>query len=300
MTQQRFGSSKSTGDKLDILAEYVTMYRRALGSRFKTLYFDGFAGTGQVPLTKEQGGLFGDNTGDSEVLVGSAIRASKVSPPFSRYVFVDKRNACLELLRDRLSTSPNFERMQFEVGDANEKALILCGKDWLSNKARGVFFLDPFGSQVEWSTIEAIANTRAIDLWYLFPAGVGVFRQIGKAGTVDPTHEASITRLFGTEEWKTAFLRPRESTTLFDAVEVSDEKVVTPESAARFMQKRLRSVFRGGVMDELIPLGKHAYPSYYLMFAWGNPSSATEKLARRLSKAALKAVERKHGRPIGY
>ncbi len=37
-------------------------------------------------------------------------------------------------------------------------------------------FLDPYGMQVEWSTIEALAATKAIDLWYLFPLGVGVAR----------------------------------------------------------------------------------------------------------------------------
>lgn len=32
-------------------------------------------------------------------------------------------------------------------------------------------FLDPYGMQVDWATIEAIAKTKAIDLWILFPLG---------------------------------------------------------------------------------------------------------------------------------
>ena len=32
-------------------------------------------------------------------------------------------------------------------------------------------FLDPYGMQVEWATIESIAHTQAIDLWLLFSAG---------------------------------------------------------------------------------------------------------------------------------
>ena len=39
----------------------------------------------------------------------------------------------------------------------------LCHKDWSSHRA--VLFLDPYGMQVEWTTIEAIARTGAIDLW---------------------------------------------------------------------------------------------------------------------------------------
>ncbi|MCF6197238.1 MAG: hypothetical protein L3J50_11115, partial [Emcibacter sp.] len=157
--------------------------------------------------------------------------------------------------------------------------------------------LDPFGSQVEWKTIEVIASTQALDLWYLFPAGAGVFRQISNDGTIDPTHEPSITRLFGTEEWKTAFLKPSRQGDFFDQP-VAYEKVVTPESAALFMIERMKGIFKGGVLDIMIPLGKHAYKSYYLLFAWGNPSQKAKALANKLAKAAITATDRKNGRII--
>jgi hypothetical protein len=35
-----------------------------------------------------------------------------------------------------------------------------------------VLFLDPYGMQVDWTTIEAIARTKAIDLRVLFPLGI--------------------------------------------------------------------------------------------------------------------------------
>jgi three-Cys-motif partner protein len=34
---------------------------------------------------------------------------------------------------------------------------------------RAVVFLDPFATQVEWDTVEAIAATHAMDVWILFP-----------------------------------------------------------------------------------------------------------------------------------
>jgi hypothetical protein len=46
-------------------------------------------------------------------------------------------------------------------------------------------FLDPYGMQVEWSTIEALAATKAVDLWYLFPLGVGVARLLTHSGEID-------------------------------------------------------------------------------------------------------------------
>ncbi|NKB56756.1 MAG: three-Cys-motif partner protein TcmP [Alphaproteobacteria bacterium] len=295
MIQKRFGSADTTGRKLDVIGEYLSMYQKALGNtNFETLYIDGFAGSGEVPLAEHTDNLFDEDV--RTVIAGSADRALNVDPPFARYIFIDKRRKCIDALKAKFKDSPNAERVNYSIGDANEHIQKICrAEQWRSQ--RGVILLDPFGSQVRWETIEAVAATKALDLWYLFPAGLGVFRQISNDGTVDQTHEASITRIYGTDAWKTAFFEPSKQTELFGEP-VTKEKVVTPESAALFMIERLKRVFEGGVMDEMIPLGKHAYPSYYLLFAWGNASPKAKALANRLSKAAVKATDRKHGRIV--
>ncbi|MHA1570761.1 MAG: three-Cys-motif partner protein TcmP [Alphaproteobacteria bacterium] len=295
MAQRRFGSADSTGRKLDVIEEYLSMYQKALSNTgFRTLYIDGFAGSGEIPLSDHKDGLFDEDV--KTVMTGSAHRALNVSPAFSRYIFIDKERQCIDALSAKFVGNPNAGRVKTLVGDANIHVQNLCAKEqWHSQ--RGVVLLDPFGSQVNWSTIEAIASTKALDLWYLFPAGLGVFRQISKDGTVDPTHEPSITRIVGTEDWKTAFFKPSTQGDLFGK-RTTNEKFVTPESATEFMIKRLKTVFQGGVLEEMIPLGKHAYPSYYLLFAWGNPSPKATALARKLAKAAVKATDRKHGRLV--
>lgn len=293
MTQIRFGSADSTGRKLDVIGEYLSMYQKALSNTpLRTLYVDGFAGTGEIPLGEQKEGWFDEDV--QSVIAGSAQRAMAVAPPFNRYVFIDKRKRCIEALKAKFADHPNAPRVDYRIGDANAQIQTLCSNErWKFQ--RGVVLLDPFGSQVDWTTIEAIAATKALDLWYLFPAGLSVFRQISSDGSVDPTHAPSLTRILGTEEWQTAFLKPSQQTDLFDEP-AGTEKDVTPESAAQFMIERLKTVFEGGVMEEMIPLGKHAYPSYYLLFAWGNSSPKAKALANKLSKAALKATDRKHGR----
>lgn len=292
MAQKKFGSEESTGRKLEVIGEYLAMYQRALSSTsFSTVYIDAFAGSGEVPIAEQKGELFDDEV--KTVLVGSAERALRVQPPFGRYVFIDKRKKCIEALRHKFKSHPHSNRTSYFKGDANEHVQRFCrNEEWRFQ--RGVVFLDPFGSQVNWETIEAIAHTEALDLWYLFPAGLGVFRQISNAGTVDPTHAPAITRMFGTDRWRKAFLKPSEQGELFAGPQ-RQEKVVTPESAAEFMVERLGTVFKGGVLDQMIPLGKHHYPSYYLLFAWGNTSSKAKTLASKLSKAAIAATDRKHG-----
>jgi three-Cys-motif partner protein len=56
-------------------------------------------------------------------------------------------------------------------------------RDW--QKERAVVFLDPYGMQVEWSTIEALAPTKGIDLWNLLPLGMGVARLLTYNGNND-------------------------------------------------------------------------------------------------------------------
>jgi three-Cys-motif partner protein len=295
MAQKRFGSADTTGRKLDVIEQYLSMYQRALSNTgFHTLYIDGFAGSGEVPLGGNPEDLFDEEV--KMVLAGSADRAMNISPPFSRYVFIDKRRECIEALSTKFHGKPNEDRAGYIVGDANEEIRKLCDTtQWRGQ--RGVVLLDPFGSQVEWATIEAIARTKSLDLWYLFPAGVSVFRQISNSGTVHDTHIEAINRIFGTDEWKDAFLAPSKQSDLFGE-SARQEKNVTPEGAAQFMIERLRTAFQGGVLDEMIPLGKHAYPSYYLLFAWANPSGNATRLARKLAGAAVKATDRKYGRLV--
>ena len=292
MVQKKFGSAESTGRKLDVIGEYLSIYQRALSNTsLRTHYIDGFAGSGEIPVSLKSAELAHDD--ENEIILGSAHRALNVEPPFERFTFIDKRKDCVEALKQKFRGHANESRIRYIVGDANEQINKIClDENWRGQ--RGVVLLDPFGNQVSWDTITTIAETRALDLWYLFPAGLGVFRQISNSGTVHHTHEPSITRLFGTDEWKTAFLQPSRQQSLFDDYEQFD-KTVTPESAALFMINRLRSVFKGGVMDEMIPLGQHAYPSYYLLFAWSNPSKKATALASKLSKAAVRATERKYG-----
>jgi three-Cys-motif partner protein len=248
MAQKRFGSVESTGRKLDVIEEYLSMYQKALSNTgLSTLYVDGFAGSGEVPIVELADGLFNDEDVKT-VLAGSADRAVNVEPPFARYIFIDKRKKCVEAIRAKFKDSPLAGRMTYHVGDANEHIKKLCSDEKKWRSQRGVVLLDPFGSQVEWPTIEAIAKTKALDLWYLFPAGLGVFRQIANDARIDPKQEQSITRMLGTDEWKSAFLKPSKQADLFGD-RVTLEKVVTPESAAEFAISKLKTVFEGGVMD---------------------------------------------------
>jgi three-Cys-motif partner protein len=292
MPQKAFGGAH-TRDKLDRLEAYLKAYLDVLKKQswVHTIYFDAFAGTGEIP-TAARDPLLPLDDGGTAFIVGSAPRALSLKSTFSEYIFVEKRRGkTKELERLRSEHPDKANSIKIVNQDANSALQTFCAeRNW--KRCRAVVFLDPFGNQVEWPTIEAIAATKAIDLWYLFPAGLGVHRQIGSDGTVHYTHALSLDRIFGTSEWSQAFIGDEERLPdLFEEQGRRSTKLATPASVTRFMIERMKSVFKGGVLDEWLQLGPRGHHSYSLLFAWANPSPGAAK-AGKIAKAVMRSEKR--------
>lgn len=301
MSQNPFGGPP-TETKLDVISEYLRRYKQVLeGARKKyrwealeTVYIDAFAGSGIRPFKPSESSLFGSAYGSDPVEVeefktGSALRALEGELTFNKYIFIESRKNKLDELKKRLDGHELEDQCTFSQGDANNKIAEII--PLLSHKdTRSVVFLDPFGNSVEWATIEALARTHHVDLWYLFPAGNGVFRQISNDGKVTPESAKSLTKIYGTDSWKKEFIRKEERRNLFGQT-VETRKNVTPETATNFMIERMRSVFKGGVITETLPLGdqRNGYPLYSLIFAWANPSKKAGDIAEKIAKAIIKS-----------
>ena len=83
----------------------------------------------------------------------------------------------------------------------------MSGKNWQSHRA--LVFLDPYGMQVEWTTIESIAQTQAIDLWILFPLGT-VNRLLKRNGEIRPSLRKRLDLFFGEPDWYDVFYQLAE------------------------------------------------------------------------------------------
>jgi three-Cys-motif partner protein len=288
MAQEKFGGAH-TERKLETLTHYLDAYTTALKNRhFETIYVDAFAGTGAILVGKDESLPLAPDANFAPLIQGSAARALELKTPFDRYVFVERNPAKLQELEQLSERHPHLaDRMSFEQNDANRAVFKLCrSENW--QRSRAVVFLDPYGNQVEWSTVEAIAGTRAIDLWYLFPAGLGVFRQISSKGVVLPEHANSLDRLLGTADWRTSFIGSQTTPDLFDKARTTSIKQADVDSITRFMIERLRTVFKGVVLDKWLPLGDRGYFMYSLLFASTNPSEKAKELCRKLALAVLK------------
>ena len=202
----RFGG-EWTRQKLEVLEKYLAAYTLALKNQtFRTAYIDAFAGTGYRADAGSDAELeqpmFPDLAADEpqELLDGSARIALRLERAFSKYIFIERSPArCAQLEKLRGEFPGRASDIEIVQGDANDEIRTLCAKDW--RRHRAVMFLDPYGMQVEWSTVEAIAHTQAVDLWLLFPLGIGINRLLPKSGEIPEPWRRRIELFLGTDDW---------------------------------------------------------------------------------------------------
>lgn len=179
------------------------------------------------------------------------------------------------------------DRIDVQQGDANEQIRALCAKnkDWSSHRA--VLFLDPYGMQVEWTTIEAIAATRAIDLWVLFPLGIGVNRLLTRSGDIPESWRQRLNLLLGTEDWYDEFYKVETVPTLFGTEQQHVVKAKM-ETIGRCFNNRLKSIFAEVVEEPGVLRNSANNPLYLLCFAVGNVRA--KKIALPIARHLLKEL----------
>ncbi len=295
--EHRFGGDWTTR-KLEVLAKYLQRYTTALKNKptprrpFRKLFIDAFAGTGyrearHSNADSSQSALFPDlaEPEPQALLDGSARLALRTEPQFDGYVFIE-RNAerCARLEGLKAEFSALADRIVIRQGDANTEIQALCSSDWRSQRA--VLFLDPYGMQVEWTTIEAIARTKAIDLWLLFPLGIGVNRLLTRSGDIPESWRRRLTLLLGTDDWFEEFYQVSATPTLFG----NDQELVKAkmETIGRYFNNRLKGIFAGVASEPGVLRNSTNNPLFLLCFAVGNERG--KEIALRIANHLLKEV----------
>jgi three-Cys-motif partner protein len=273
--EEHFFGGPWTELKLDAVEYYLKFYTVALKNKgFKLWYIDAFAGTGDRAVEREAGGLFDGMPAEKrvDILAGSAKRALAVVPPFDNFVFIeldDERYAALKRLEREDPT-----RITCLHGDSNEELLrLLSQAPWASQRkpnrsTRGVLFLDPYAMTVPWSTLEAIAASKALDVWYLFPLGAAIRQLAHDFHAVDENKAASLDRIFGTTAWRTEMYGSRSQSSLLDLMDTPERRIDSQGLEAWF-GKRLRDLFP--LVSEPIPILKpKGAQTFSLFFAMAN------------------------------
>ena len=262
-----------TMHKLAILDDYLDAYTTALKhQKFRLMYIDAFAGTGTIEIRHRS--VFGDP--ERAFLKGSARRALEIEDRrFDEYVFVERdrkrRKALSHLKRDYPGCS-----IDIREDDANN---FLQNHDFPPTGLRGVLFLDPFATQVEWRTIRRIAELQMFDTWILFPVSA-ISRLLPKARdpeSVSAAWKARLTRTYGDESWRDLYVTQPG---LFEQDKVKRQSGV--DGLVKIYKDNLRNLFAGRFLKQSALLkNSRGAPLFEFMFCAGNSKGAA--IAKRIA-----------------
>ena len=275
MTSPRFGGPW-TEQKLDILRAYLDAYTTALkNQRFTLIYVDGFAGAGSY---REAGS---DYEEFDEFRQGSTRIALEIADkPFDRLVFVEKDTGAAEALM-QMANEHTERQIDVVQGDANRKVPQFCRN--MSDFDRAVVFLDPYATEVSWTTVETIARTQKIDCWILFPL-MAVSRMMPTDREPDAALAEELDRVFGGRgRWQASYQDSPQMSLWGD--EPRRERGPSRQIALSY-RRRLESVFYGVAPTSRTLKNSKGSPLFELFFAAGNPrgSPIAMKMAGHILK----------------
>lgn len=283
-TSQKFGGNW-TEEKLNIFTRYLDAYLIALqNQKFKKIYIDAFAGTGEIETS--DGGQY---------LVGSAKRALASEKKFDHYYFIEADSKKARELQNMIHAEfPQMERIvTIYCGDANDKLAEIINRrvNWKCN--RGLLFLDPYATQVNWTTLENVAKTKSIDVWYLFPFSA-LERMLPKNGKYDKW-EVCIDRLLGDSGWRNEFYKKDPQRTLFDLFQAPGQndgermvKDANPDHIKEYILSRLGTIFPCVSKHARIFRNSRNSPMFLFCFAIASESLKAQRLALRMANYILK------------
>lgn len=165
--------------KLEFLRKYLPAFIKATRKARHCYYVDGFAGPGynQKP--------------DGERVEGSPLLAAQY--PFTGLFFVERdRESCLELEKNLRTVCSNLDGILIYSGDFNE--LVDDILEHIPEKAPTLFFLDPFGLELRWATVEKIAKREKADVFILISSA--------GASRIQKNHPQVLDSFFGDGTWR--------------------------------------------------------------------------------------------------
>jgi three-Cys-motif partner protein len=154
-------------------------------------------------------------------------------------------------------------------------------------------FLDPYGMSVGWETLTAIAETGAIDVWFLFSLS-GLYRQAARsADAIDADKRAAITRVLGTSAWEQELYAPGQRT-LFPE-KTPPRRTANVARLQDYVRARLKTIFPAVLPPLPLPINKRPQ-KFSLFFAISNHDGSAIGLATRIASHILKAGISSHSR----
>ncbi|GAA3941776.1 three-Cys-motif partner protein TcmP [Chitinophaga oryziterrae] len=275
-----FGGSW-TIDKMEIVVAYAQAYLTIMNKQawVKTLYFDGFAGSGHID---------NDPPESEDVIKGTALRILEIEDPksFDLYYFVEKnkknKNLLEQTIKDQFPNKSTF----IVQGDCNQKLESMADYLKKNKQFRALAFIDPYGMSVNWKSIESLKDA-GVDLWILVPTGIGVGRLLTQTGKIDDLWLNRLEIFLGMdkEDIRKHFYKRQSSFTLFGEENWIEKEKGAIEKAGILYQEKLKTVFKY-VSDSFAMRNSMNVIMYHFMMATNNKAGL--KIANDIIKPNYK------------
>lgn len=257
-----------TIDKMEIVVAYAKAYLTIMNKQTswaKTLYFDGFAGSGYID---------NENSNDETLVKGTALRILEIEAPkpFDIYYFVEKNRENKLSLNQQIKEQYPSKAAYVVEGNCNDKMKHMADYLRRNRNYRALAFIDPYGMSVNWDSIECLKDV-GVDLWILVPTGMGVGRLLTKNGEID---EQWLNKLemflgMGRDQVKAHFYRNQSSYTLFGEENWIEKEKGATEKAGQLYKQKLNSIFKY-VSDSFVMKNSKNVIMYHFMMATNNAS----------------------------
>ena len=269
--------------KVEAVEKYLHAYATAMSKQpFELVYIDTFAGSGSFTFGEGMP-LMGEDEA-ARIFAGSVKRALAVSA-FKKLFFIESDEHNVASLK---AIAQGDKRVKIILGDANVKLVELCQRlRWKGR--RGVVFVDPCGPETNWAMLRAIAATKALDMFWLFPLSAVYRNAPHDHGMLTPEKRAMVSKCLDCTEWEDSFYGASKAVVrdLFD--DAPRVRHVDIENIEAFVLQRLRSIFPH-VEKPARLLGTTKAPLFNLFFAMANPSPAAKRVASPIARHLLDAI----------
>ena len=265
MSKNKFGGSW-TEAKMEIVVSYAKAYLTIMQKQrwAKTMYFDGFAGSGII------------ETGESEeIKKGTSLKILDINKPtsFDLYYFVELNEDHKNELEKRIQESYFGKNAHVVQADCNKKMVKMSEFLKENKNFRTLAFIDPYGMSVRWKSIEALKGL-GVDLWILVPTGIGIGRLLKNDGDISEAWLAKLEEFLGLtkEEIKNHFYKDQQVSTLFGSETIVKKEKEAVSRAGELYKERLQTVFKF-VSDSFVMRNSRNSIMYHFMMATNNPSA---------------------------
>lgn len=266
-----------TIQKLEKVRNYLVRYQDVMLKQkwAKTVYIDAFCGSGTYKLR-----------GARDFTEGSALQAIDLERPFSHYHLIEKSKKSLGKLRELIERREFTRTVDYHAGDVNELLPPIVRA--LKSDQRAVVFADPYGMQLDWRTVTAVASVPRCDFWLLVPTS-----SLLRLATKNPNRrttawETRLDQFMGEREWRTRWYESTGQTQFFDEGE-EVLRTATLDLVTADFRKLLESAFpKGGVARNVFHLKDGNRVLFTLMFACSNPSPKAQGIAMNIANHLLK------------